>query len=131
MAFHTKTDADDHADRWEVHPAAEGIVSCLIGKIRLHLRPEPAGQQEEEVRLVAGTAAIIPRGLWHHIELDVPSNVMAITLPRGSRLETRTGAWKPRPARSHPAPSSTAAPSSTIGSATGRVVTRLTKTGER
>ncbi|MGI5290444.1 hypothetical protein ACQEVF_44910 [Nonomuraea polychroma] len=96
MAFHAKTDADVHADRWEVHPAAEEIVSCLIGKIRLYLRPELAGQQEEEVRLVAGTAAIVPRGLWYHIELDVPSNIMAVTLPRGSRLEMRTGAWKPR-----------------------------------
>ncbi|MFD0884543.1 hypothetical protein ACFQ08_08245 [Streptosporangium algeriense] len=126
-----RTDADVHAERWKVHPAAEEIVSCLIGRIRLCLRPEPAGRQEEEVRPVAGTAAVVPRGLWHHIELDVPGNIMAVTLPRGGRLEMRTGTWKPRPARSRPAPSSTAALSSTSGSATGRVVTRSTKTGER
>ncbi|MET7335778.1 cupin [Nonomuraea sp. NPDC005650] len=91
-AFHAKTDADVHAGHWEVHPEAEEIVSCLIGKIRLYLRPERPGQQEEEIRLVAGTAAIVPRGRWHRIELDIPSNIMAVTLPRGSRLEKRTEA---------------------------------------
>ncbi|MFI7132768.1 cupin [Nonomuraea sp. NPDC050153] len=90
MAFHAKTDADVHAGHWEVHPEAEEIVSCLVGKIRLYLRPERPGQQEEEIRLVAGTAAIVPRGRWHGIELDIPSNIMAVTLPRGSRLEKRT-----------------------------------------
>ncbi|MDL4771940.1 cupin [Actinomadura xylanilytica] len=92
VAFHAKSDADVHADHWEVHPEAEEIVSCLIGKIRLCLRPERPGEAEEEIRLPAGTAAIVPRGRWHRIELDVPSSVMAVTLPRGSRLEKRTEA---------------------------------------
>ncbi|MFC5823549.1 cupin [Nonomuraea insulae] len=87
-AFHAKTGADVHADHWEVHPEAEKVVSCLIGKIRLYLRAESPGQ-EEEIRLTAGTAAIVPRGRWHRIELDIPSNIMAVTLPRGSRLEKR------------------------------------------
>ncbi|MEV0236442.1 cupin [Nonomuraea sp. NPDC050786] len=91
-AFHAKTDADVHADHWEVHPEAEEVVSCIIGKIRLYLRPERPGQEEEEIRLTAGTAAVVPRGRWHRIELDIPSNIMAVTLPRGSRLEKRTEA---------------------------------------
>ncbi|GAA2405578.1 hypothetical protein GCM10010404_74630 [Nonomuraea africana] len=84
MAFHAKTDADVHTDHWEVHPAAEEVVSCLIGKIRLYLRPERPGLEEEESRLTAGAAAIVPRERWHRIELHIP------TLPRGSRLEKRT-----------------------------------------
>ncbi|MEV4002539.1 cupin domain-containing protein [Actinomadura sp. NPDC049753] len=88
--FHAKTDADVHADRWEVHPEAEEVVCCLIGKIRLCLRPEEPGRREEEIRLTAGTAAIVPRGRWHRVELDTPSSIMAVTLPRGSRLEERT-----------------------------------------
>ncbi|WP_188196861.1 cupin [Nonomuraea sp. SYSU D8015] len=91
-AFYARTDADVHADHWEVHPEAEKVVSCLVGKIRLYLRPEQPGQEEEEIRLTAGTAAIVPRGRWHRIELDIPSNIMAVTLPRGSRLEKRTEA---------------------------------------
>ncbi|MFB4300671.1 cupin [Actinomadura sp. NTSP31] len=87
--FHAKTGADVHADHWEVHPDAEEVVSCLIGMIRLYLRPEGPGQPEEEIRLMAGTAAIVPRGRWHRIELDTPSNIMVVTLPCGSRLEKR------------------------------------------
>ncbi|WP_084965339.1 cupin domain-containing protein [Thermoactinospora rubra] len=88
-AFHAKTDADVHADHWEVHPEAEELVCCLIGKIRLYLGPERPGQQVEEIRLTAGTAAIVPRGRWHRIELDIPSDIMTVTLPRGSQLERR------------------------------------------
>jgi mannose-6-phosphate isomerase-like protein (cupin superfamily) len=87
--LYARTGADVHSDHWEVHPESEEVVSCLIGKIRLYLRPERPGQAEEEIRLTAGTAAIVPRGRWHRIELDTPSNIMAVTLPRGSRLERR------------------------------------------
>ncbi|MER7544240.1 cupin [Actinomadura sp.] len=90
-AVHAKTGEDVHADHWEIHPEAEEVVSCLIGKFRLYLRPERPGEREEEIRLTAGTAAVVPRGRWHRIELDVPSTVMAVTLPRGSRREKREG----------------------------------------
>lgn len=40
--------------------------------------------------LAAGTAVIVPRGRWHRIELDAPSDIMSVTLPRGSRLLKRT-----------------------------------------
>ncbi|MFI6515323.1 cupin [Spirillospora sp. NPDC050679] len=89
-AFHVKTDADVHDGHWQVHPEAEEVVSCLIGKIRLLLRAERPGREEEQITLTAGTAAIVPRGRWHRIELDTPSTVMAVTLPRGSRLEKGT-----------------------------------------
>lgn len=90
--FHAKTAADVRADHWQVHPEADEVVSCLIGKFRLYLRPERPGRREEEVRLTAGTAAVVPRGRWHRIELDTPSTIMAATLPRGSRRERRAGA---------------------------------------
>ncbi|MFD0686386.1 cupin [Actinomadura fibrosa] len=90
-AVHAKTDADVRGGHWEVNTEAETVVSCLIGKFRLYLRPERPDQEGEEVRLRAGTAAIVPRGRWHRIELDTPSTIMAVTLPRGSRVERRAG----------------------------------------
>ncbi|GGR09891.1 cupin domain-containing protein [Streptomyces netropsis] len=92
MAFPVETDADVHADHWEVHPAADEVVSCLTGGIRLYLRPEQPGEEEQEIKLTAGTAAVVPRGRWHRIELDAPGDIMAVTWPRGSRLEKRTEA---------------------------------------
>ncbi|MCB5178999.1 cupin domain-containing protein [Streptomyces antimicrobicus] len=92
MTFHVETDADVHGDHWEVHSAADELVSCLTGGIRLHFRPERPGEAEEEIRLTAGTAAVVPRGRWHRIALDGPSDIMSVTLPRGSRLQRRTEA---------------------------------------
>ncbi|MEU3486600.1 cupin domain-containing protein [Streptomyces massasporeus] len=70
----------DHADE---------VVACLTGGIRLCFRPEQQGE-EEEIKLAAGTAAVVPRGRWHRLALDGPSDIMSITRPRGSRLEKRT-----------------------------------------
>ncbi|MFI9159437.1 cupin [Kitasatospora aureofaciens] len=88
--FHVETDADVHADHWEMHPAAEEAVCCLAGGVRVHFRPVEPGAAEEMVRLPAGTAVVVPRGRWHRLELDAPSDLMSITLRHGTRLERRT-----------------------------------------
>jgi mannose-6-phosphate isomerase-like protein (cupin superfamily) len=77
--LHAKTNADVRGDHWEIHPEAERLVACLIGKIRLYLRSERFEQPEEEIRLRAGTAAIVPRGRWHRVSVDVPSSILAVT----------------------------------------------------
>ncbi|MBC3983599.1 cupin domain-containing protein [Streptomyces sp. AC536] len=89
MTFHVETDADVHGDHWEVHPEAEEVVACLAGGIRLYFRPERPDEAEEEVAVAAGSAVIVPRGRWHRIALDGPSDIMSLTVPRGSRLEKR------------------------------------------
>ncbi|MCK8681263.1 cupin domain-containing protein [Streptomyces lichenis] len=90
-AFHVASDADVHADHWEMHPQAEEAVCCLTGGVRLYFRPEAPGGAEDMVRLRAGAAVIVPRGRWHRLELDAPSDLMSITLRDGTRLERRTG----------------------------------------
>ncbi|WP_225839774.1 cupin domain-containing protein [Streptomyces sp. NK08204] len=89
--FHVATDADVHADHWEMHPEADEAVCCLSGGVRLCFRPARTGGAEDMVQLQAGTAAIVPRGRWHRLELDGPSDLMSITLRHGTRLEKRTG----------------------------------------
>ncbi|MGW3039429.1 cupin domain-containing protein [Kitasatospora sp. NPDC001159] len=88
--FHVETDADVHADHWEMHPEADEAVCCLAGGVRLYLRPTEPGKSSEAVPLPAGAAVIVPRGRWHRLELDAPSDLMSITLRRGTRLEKRT-----------------------------------------
>ncbi|TYB42745.1 cupin domain-containing protein [Actinomadura chibensis] len=87
--FHVETDADVHADLWEMHPAAEEAVCCLDGGLRVYFRAAEPGGAEEMVRLTAGTAVIVPRGRWHRLELDGPSDIMSIALRQGTRLEKR------------------------------------------
>ncbi|MFE7114765.1 cupin [Streptomyces sp. NPDC057654] len=90
MTFHVETDADVHGGHWEVHTSADEVVSCLTGGIRLCLRPQQPGDEEEQIKLGAGTAAVVPRGRWHRIALDAPSDIMSVTVPSGSRLEKWT-----------------------------------------
>ncbi|GAA5082292.1 cupin domain-containing protein [Nocardia iowensis] len=86
-AFHVETDADVHADHWEMHPSAAEAVCCLSGAVRLYLRPEHSGEQEPMVRLTAGTAYVVPRGRWHRIELDEPADLMSIGVRGGTSRE--------------------------------------------
>ncbi|WP_310725607.1 cupin domain-containing protein [Streptomyces sp. N2A] len=88
--FHVETDADVHADHWEMHPEAEEAVCCLTGGVRLYFRPDRPGSAEDMVQLQPGTAVIVPRGRWHRLELEAPSDLMSITLRNGTRLEKRT-----------------------------------------
>ncbi|QTD98398.1 cupin domain-containing protein [Streptomyces cyanogenus] len=90
--FHVETDADVHADHWEIHPDGEEAVCCLSGGVRLYVRPLDADAPEEMVRLRPGTAVIVPRNRWHRLELDAPSDLMSITRRTGSRQERRDDA---------------------------------------
>ncbi|MFF9145993.1 cupin domain-containing protein [Streptomyces sp. NPDC014861] len=92
MAAHAETDDDVHGDHWEIHTEADELVACLTGGIRVILRPERPGEGEEVIALGAGAAVIVPRGRWHRLALDVPSDMLAVTLPRGTREERWTEA---------------------------------------
>ena len=72
-----------------MHPEADEAVCCLTGGVRLAFRPTSPGGTEDVVRLAAGTAVVVPRGRWHRLELDAPSDLMSITLRHGTRLEKR------------------------------------------
>lgn len=89
--FHVESDADLHADHWEMHPDSEEAVCCLSGSLRLYLRPERDGEPETTVHLTAGTATIVPRGRWHRLTLDEPSDIMSIGIRAGSKLERVAG----------------------------------------
>ncbi|MFB7718450.1 cupin domain-containing protein [Nocardia sp. NPDC056100] len=88
--FHVETDADVHSDTWEMHPSGEELVSVLAGSARVYLRAETGSATEDFVQLRAGSAVVVPRGRWHRIELDEPSDLMSIGPRRGTQLERCT-----------------------------------------
>nr|WP_090279431.1 cupin domain-containing protein [Mycolicibacterium komanii]CRL75342.1 Cupin domain protein [Mycolicibacterium komanii] len=85
MAAHAETDADVHADHWEVHPEAEELVVCLRGAVRITIRAEDS-EAEDEIAVPSGAALIVPRGHWHRIQLDEPSDLMSVTVLEGTHL---------------------------------------------
>lgn len=91
MVAGAENDDDVHGDHWECHSGADEFVACLTGGIRLVLRADRPGDEDEEVVLAAGSAAVVPRGRWHRLALDAPSDMVAVTLPRGTRTERWAG----------------------------------------
>ena len=89
--FHAETDDEVHADQWEQHPNADEAVCCVSGGIRLHLRGAQPGTPDDVVQLGPGRAVVIPRGRWHRLELREPSDLLVVTLRRGTQLEKATG----------------------------------------
>ncbi len=85
--FHVETADDVHADHWEVHPLADEAVCCLHGAIRLYLRATQPDAPDELVHMLPGRAVIVPRGRWHRLELDEPTELLAVTVRRGTELE--------------------------------------------
>jgi mannose-6-phosphate isomerase-like protein (cupin superfamily) len=84
-----ETDDDVHADHWERHTLGDEAVACLRGGLRLHLRADRPGAPDDVVRLPPGRGVVVPRGRWHRIELDEPSDLMVTTIRRGTELERR------------------------------------------
>jgi mannose-6-phosphate isomerase-like protein (cupin superfamily) len=84
--FRAESDADVHADHWERHLHGEEVVGCVRGGFRLHLRGARPGLLDDVVRVRAGDAVIVPRGRWHRLELDEPSDLLVVTIRRGTEL---------------------------------------------
>jgi mannose-6-phosphate isomerase-like protein (cupin superfamily) len=88
--FNVETDEDVHADYWERHALADEAVCCLHGAIRLHLRATEPDTLDDVIQLHPGQAAIVPRDRWHRLEVDEPTDLLAVTTRRGTKHEKRT-----------------------------------------
>jgi mannose-6-phosphate isomerase-like protein (cupin superfamily) len=86
--FHAETSEDVHSDYWEAHPSGEEAVCVLAGAARVILRAGD-GADEQAVTLPARTAYIVPRGRWHRLEVDGPTDLMSITPRLGTRHTRR------------------------------------------
>jgi mannose-6-phosphate isomerase-like protein (cupin superfamily) len=85
--WHAETDNEVHADHWERHPNGDEAVCCVRGGMRVLLRAERPNGTDEVVPLAPGRGTVVPRGTWHRIELDEPSDLLVVTVRPGSQLE--------------------------------------------
>jgi mannose-6-phosphate isomerase-like protein (cupin superfamily) len=78
--------ADDgralHSDVWERHPNGDEVLSVLSGVVEVYLRDHRSGPA---MTLGAGEFVVVPRGVWHRLDVRAPADLMAIT----PRLETQ------------------------------------------
>jgi mannose-6-phosphate isomerase-like protein (cupin superfamily) len=77
-----------HLDRsnmhWEMHPAGDELLFLVSGKTAVVLDD---GKARRKVLLNGGEALIVPRGVWHTLEIAEPGDLLAIT--RGAGTEVR------------------------------------------
>ena len=65
----------------EMHPDGDEVLYLIAGGVDVHLE---MASGEEIVSLGPGDACIVPRGVWHRVELREPSELIHLTPgPRG------------------------------------------------
>jgi mannose-6-phosphate isomerase-like protein (cupin superfamily) len=89
VAFRASTNEEVHGDEWEVHPEGDEVVSVRSGQARVVLREEGGDGDADVVTLTAGTACVVPRGRWHRLEVDGPTELLSITPRLGTRIQAR------------------------------------------
>lgn len=85
LARMTAAGPDDlHADKWEIHPDGDEFIHILEGEAGLIVEE---AEGERRALLVAGDAAIVPRGRWHRFEWKGPVSLLFVTPPGRTELK--------------------------------------------
>lgn len=64
----------------ERHPAGDEVVLLVRGRARVHLETDPP----QAIDLEPGDGAVVPRGVWHRIEVLEPCEVVYVTPAEGN-----------------------------------------------
>jgi mannose-6-phosphate isomerase-like protein (cupin superfamily) len=74
-------------DSSEMHPEGDELHYVASGELELVL--EADGGEDETIRLVPGTSAVVPRGVWHRFVVHDPARAVAVTFGRGTQHRPR------------------------------------------
>ncbi|WUT01046.1 cupin domain-containing protein [Streptomyces sp. NBC_00708] len=80
-------DGDGPGDHWENHPAGDELVVCLTGSVTVTREVDGL---PERVLLGPGEATINPAGVWHAVDMEGPTSILAVTATRGTGHRLRT-----------------------------------------
>ncbi|MGX1952687.1 cupin domain-containing protein [Streptomyces anulatus] len=80
-------DGDGRGDHWESHPAGDELVVCLSGSVTV---TRDVDGVPERVLLGPGEATINPAGVWHVVDMEGPTSILAITAGLGTEHRPRT-----------------------------------------
>lgn len=71
---------DLHSSQQEVHPEGDELIYVVAGAIDVVLDTD-GGRRTES--LAAGQAAIVPRGVWHHLVAREPGRLLFVNCRTG------------------------------------------------
>ncbi|WP_250293040.1 cupin domain-containing protein [Streptomyces atroolivaceus] len=85
-------DGDGLGDHWESHPAGDELVVCLSGSVTV---TRDVDGVPDRVLLGSGQATINPAGVWHVVDTEGPTSILAITAALGTEHRPRTDTRPP------------------------------------
>lgn len=80
-------DGDGLGDHWESHPAGDELVVCLSGSVTV---TRDVDGVLDRVLLGPGEATVNPAGVWHVVDMEGPTSILAVTATLGTGHRPRT-----------------------------------------
>jgi mannose-6-phosphate isomerase-like protein (cupin superfamily) len=59
----------------EMHPDGDEVLYLISGKVRVMIETDPA----EELEMLPGSGMIVPKGVWHRVDILEPSQIVYLT----------------------------------------------------
>jgi mannose-6-phosphate isomerase-like protein (cupin superfamily) len=87
-AFQIALDSDTHPHMWEMHPAGDEILVMVTGALAVEYAD---GDRRGRCSLGTGQAVVMPRGVWHRLELREPGLLLTLTPIEGTLHDETPG----------------------------------------
>ena len=71
----------------EMHPDGDEVLYLIVGRVRVTIETDPV----EELQMHPGDGLIVPKGVWHRVDILEPSQIVYLTPGPG-------GEYRPLPA---------------------------------
>jgi mannose-6-phosphate isomerase-like protein (cupin superfamily) len=69
-------------ENWEMHPEGDEIVYVLNGKARIIF--DLGDEIEQSVDVQGGSAVVVPKGIWHTVNMKIVTRMLHITMGKGT-----------------------------------------------
>ena len=73
--FGVATMSENSPHDGEMHPDGDEVLYLISGKVRVTLETDPV----QELDVLPGDGLIVPKGIWHRVDILEPSQIVYLT----------------------------------------------------
>jgi len=73
--FGVATMSENSPHDGEMHPDGDEVLYLISGKVRITLETDPV----QELNILPGDGMIVPKGIWHRVDIVEPSQIVYLT----------------------------------------------------